>query len=251
MLIKSNCNPGCKLVSNSMPKIKEDLKREILAYLVHSVRDNKPLENITYSGILDEIDEAPEKIDKAIDELEEDKDITSHDVTLKIYLPTTEDGKDIIKRLAEEEALPYSPYWLMVFSLLIFWVALPYLNLQIPSESVGTTILSAYLGGIKNAIIYSAIVGAVGAQLLKNVFMKKKKIEVLSPILYRNMNDVVKYTIALSVLGAIVYNVLKQDYGFQLTDAALKYFLASLGIALTYVLSRKKRDQRAEDGSQA
>lgn len=239
------------MTSNSRPRIAEDRKRDLLEYLVRSVRDNTPLEKITYSGILDEIDEAPEKIDKAIEELENDKDITSHDVTLKIYLPTTEEGKDIIKRLAEEEALPTSPYWLMVFSLLIFWVALPYLNIQIPSEFTGTTILSAYLGGIKNAIIYSAIWGAVGAQILKNVFMKKKKIEVLSPILYRNMNDVVKYTIALSVLGAIVYNVLERDYGFQLTDAALKYFLASLGIALTYVLSRKKRDQGAEDGSRA
>ena len=64
--------------------------REIVSERIDArARDNTPLENITYSGILDEIDEAPEKIDKAIEELESDKDITSHDVTLKIYLPTT------------------------------------------------------------------------------------------------------------------------------------------------------------------
>jgi len=234
-----------------MPRIKEDLKREILAYLVHSVRENEPLEKINYSGILDEMGEDSEKIDKAIEELENENTITSHNVTLKIYLPVTDEGKDVIKRLTEKEALPYSPYWLMGFSLLIFWVAIPYLNIQLPSDFIGTSLISSYLGGIKDAIIYSAIVGALGAQLLKNLFMKIKKIEVLSPTLYRNMNDVVKYTIALSVLGAIVYNVLERDYGFQLTDAALKYFLGSLGIALTYVLSRKKRDQGTRDGSQA
>lgn len=230
---------------NSMPRSLDEIKRDLREYLIHSVRDNTPLENITYSGILKKINETPEKIDKAIEKLEEDKDITSHDVTLKIYLPTTEEGKEVIKRLAEEEALPYSPYWLMVFSLLIFWVALPYLNLQIPSDFTGTTILSAYLGGIKNAIIYSAIGGVVGAQILKSVFIKLKKIEVLSPKLYSNLNNVVKYTIALSVFCAIVYNVLERDYGFQLTNAALTYFIGSLAIAVGYVFARKEKSDDA------
>lgn len=48
-------------MSNSIPRIKEDLKRDILAYLVHSVRENEPLEKINYSGILDEMGEDSKK----------------------------------------------------------------------------------------------------------------------------------------------------------------------------------------------
>jgi len=188
------------------------------------------------------LDQDSDIIESILDELEEEKTITSHDISFKIYVPKYEKGDELIESLTAQELLAFSPYWLMVFSLLIFYVIYPYLRIQISQDFAGTTLDSAYKEGIQNAIILSAIVGPVGGKVLLSIAWRFKRMQILSPERYNQMYEVAKTTIFISVAIPILALIAADNFNFVIKIDPLAIFLAALTISMAYVSLQGRGD---------
>lgn len=228
--------------ANSIPRIKEDLKRDILNYLYKGIEENLTIEHFTYSEIMNFLDEYSEKMDPILDELEEEKTITSHDISFKIYVPKCEKGDELIERLTAQELLAFSPYWLMVFSLLIFYVFHPYLKFQISQDFEGTTLDSAYKEGIQYAIILSAILGPIGGKFLQVIAWRFKRMQILSPERYNQIYEVAKTTIFISVAILILSVIAADQFGLVIKIDPVTVFLSALAVSIAYVSLQARGD---------
>jgi len=227
---------------NNVPRIKEDLKRDTLKYLYKGIEENSTIEHFTYSEIMNFLDQDSDIIDPILEELEEQKTITSHDISFKIYVPKYEKGDELIESLTAQELLAFSPYWLMVFSLLIFYVIHPYLRFQISQDFTGTTLDSAYKEGIQYAIPLSAIMGIIGAKILENIAWRFKRMQILSPERYNQMYEVAKNTIFISIALQILSVIAVDQFNLEIKIDPLAIFLAALPLSMAYVSLQARGD---------
>ena len=221
--------------TSRVPRIKEDLKRDILDYLYKGIEENSTIEHFTYPEIMAFLDEYSEKTDPILEELEEEETITSHNISFKIYVPKCEKGDELIERLTAQELLAVSPYWMMVFSLLIFYVIRPYLRFQISQDFAGTTLDSAYKEGIRYAIPLSAIVCVIGGKVLQDIAGRLKKMQILSPERYNQTYEIAKITVLISVAIPILSYMLSDRFGYEIKIDLLTIFLAALALSVSYV----------------
>ena len=228
--------------TNRVPRIKEDLKRDILDYLYKGIEENSTIEHFTYSEIMAFLDEYSEKTDPILEELEEEETITSHDISFKIYVPKCEKGDKLIERLTAQELLAVSPYWMMVFSLLIFYVIRPYLRFQISQDFAGTTLDSAYKEGIQYAIFLSAIACLMGGKFLEGFIGRLRKMQILSPERYNQAYEVAKFTVLISVAIPILSLLAKDNLGLVMKIDILTVFFSALALSIAYVSLQARGD---------
>lgn len=221
---------------DKIPRIKEDLKRDILNYLVNGIKEKQAMDYFTYSQIIDYLDEPSEKIDPILKELEEENTIKSIDVSFKIYVPESTIGDEFIVDI--KDIAIYSPFWLMVFSLVVFYVSSYYINFKLDENFVGTTLESAYRHGIQYAIIASAIVGSLGGNILQGIGLRLRTMQILSPERYNQMYEVAKNTILISIAIALIYPTAVKKYGIEMTHDAVIIFLSALSLSIAYVSMR-------------
>ena len=93
-------------------KTKAEITREILDYLIDKVNEETHLEDIIFSGIIDEIDVDSDKISEILGELETEELIKSHDVSLKVYLPSNAEGEALYKKLTSDDL--FSDRYMMI-----------------------------------------------------------------------------------------------------------------------------------------
>lgn len=222
-------------------KIKEDLKRDLLEYLEENVREDSHLDLVTFSGLHDQFDIDADKLQEIITELEIEDLLDIHDVSFKLYLPKNENGHKLYSRLTSNELISFSSTMFMIFSLILFYVGLPYLNISLPDNFQDTSLLRAFREGIRVAIIYCVVAGPVGGEVLISGVKKLKQMQVLSPKIYHQLNTIIKYTIWLSVGAGIFYPSLSERFSFEATNAAVSLFFASLGLSIAYVTLRKEK----------
>lgn len=218
-----------------IPRIKEDLKRDILDYLYKGIEENSTIEHFTYPEIMAFLDEYSEKTDPILEELEEEETITSHDISFKIYVPKYEKGDELLERLTAQELLAVSPYWMMVFSLLIFYVIHPYLRFQISQDFEGTTLDSAYKEGIQYAIFLSAIACLMGGKFLEGFIGGLRKMQILSPVRYNQAYEIAKFTALISVAIPILSLLAKDKLGLVIEINLLAVFFSALALSIAYV----------------
>lgn len=228
--------------TSRVPRIKEDLKRDILDYLYKGIEENSTIEYFTYSEIMAFLDEYSEKTDPILEELEEEETITSHDISFKIYVPKYEKGDELIERLTAQELLAVSPYWMMLFSLLIFYVIRPYLRFQISQDFAGTTLDSAYKEGIQYAIFLSAIACLMGGKFLEGFIGRLRKMQILSPERYNQAYEVAKFTVLISVAIPILSLLAKDNLGLVMKIDILTVFFSALTLSIAYISLQARGD---------
>lgn len=103
---------------------------------------------------------------------------------------------------------------------------------------------SAFQYGIRFAIIASAFIGPIVANILQYVAGRLKRMKVISPESYYQINEITKYTIFISIIGAVIYNYLSQEFSFEITYLAIIFFLTSLMIAIAYVQLKVSRSNK-------
>lgn len=221
-------------------KIKEDRKRDVLNYLSDAVEKRGSIEDFILPAIEEATEEERARIEEVLDELEEEKLITKHDVYLKIFIPRSDEGRKMVKRFAARGILSYSPYWLFIFSVAILWVAVPHLNLGLPSGV--EYLLSAYLQGIQNGIIGAGTAGLIGGAVLERAIESFIKWKLLSPSSYNRIVGITKYTVIILVVGWIGYTYFFQSYGVEFSLATVAIFIASLGVAIAYAQFKTRRE---------
>jgi len=222
-------------MSDSNVKTKEELKTEIRDYLVNCTDKDVRIKKITYSGILDEIKDKSENIDTALSELEDENVISSHDISLKIYLPNNDTGNNLLKDLAKKELIFISTNWLFLFSLALLYVGSKYfITNSLPDNLVGATVLGAYRSGFEESIVFSAITGIVGAHLLLGLTSKLKQMQILTPELYSDINTIARNTILLSIIGWVGSSFIEKEFGLTIAKEPIAIFALSFGIAVFY-----------------
>ncbi len=214
-------------------KIKEDVKREVLKYFTDSTEKQMILDNFTITNIAKATGEKEERIEGILSELEDEDLITGHDVSLKIYLPNVEKGQRFLKEVASRKVLSYSLYWLFLVSLAILWIAIPNLELQLPS---GVQALpEMYVQGVQNGIVYSAIVGLVGSFVFDKISRTLVKWRWVSPQSYDQISQVIKIGTLLLIPSLLVFVTLSRFLGTELASAKVTIFVAVLAVAVAYV----------------
>ncbi len=222
-------------------KIKEDLKRELLDYLVENVDEDTHLEMITLSGLQEHFKVDNDKLSEIISELESEDLINIHDVSFKLFLPANENGDKLHSKLTQDELISFSLAWFTVFSLVLLYVSLPYLNFPLSETFQGITLLSAYREGIKFAIILSGLAGPIVGAVLIGIVRKLKQTQILTPIVYQRFNTIIKYTISLLIMVEIFLPRLNETIGLNVSDSTVILFLTCLGLSIAYVNLRKEK----------
>jgi len=222
-------------------RIREDVKREVLEYFTGCMEKELVVDNFTISNIAKATGEKEERLEKILAELEEEKLVAKYDVSLGVYMPNVEKGRKFLKEIAARKALSYSLYWLFLLSLAILFIAVPYLDLQLPSGV--ETLPKAYIQGIQNGVVWAAIVGIVGTWILQQVGRKFIKWRWVSPQSYNQVVEVTKIAAAILVVSWLVFAVLSRTYSFEIALAVATISIAALATAVAYVqLARKKKE---------
>ena len=222
-------------------RIGEDVKREVLEYFTDRMEKEMVVDNFTISNIAKATGETEERLEEILSELEEEKLIAKYNISLGVYMPNVEKGRKFLKEIAARRAFSYSPYWLFLLSLAISWIAVPYLNLQMPA-GIETT-FTAYTQGIRNGIFLAAIVGIVGGGFLQHVSRKLIRWKWVSPQAYSQVVNVAKIAAGIVIVSWLVFFVMYQTYSFEVALAAATISLGALSAAITYVQIERKKGE--------
>lgn len=221
-------------------RIKEDVKREVLKCLIDSIKKEMVADDFTITNITKVTREKKETIENVLSELEDEKLITKHDISLRIYLPNVEKGHKFLKDIAGRKVLSISLYWLFLVSLAILWIAIPSLELNLPSAQ---TFAEMYIQGVQNGIVGSAIAGLVGAYILDKISRVIVKWRLVSAESYNQIVRVMKLAMAILIPSLLAFFALYRTYGSELASAVVMIFIAVMAAAVAYVqLIWKKKE---------
>lgn len=216
-------------------KTKGALKEEISRYLQNAAeKKGWKVEDFTLSSISKHTHENEKRVGEILDELEsgEPEVVKTLKIEAKIYLPQTDNGKEITKELSKKKLImPLSPYVAFTIAMVVFLIAGPYIA-----------------SDIRGALFFALIFGVILASVLQWSFREFMKWKVVSEETYRDVIRILKFggfiflLILLFVGVYYVYNGLTGNKMMpEYVMGIISIILASVGIVLSYAMWKKSK----------
>lgn len=219
---------------------KEEIKRAIRDYLVNLPSKTKQVEEYTMSKISDVVKAEISNVEEAIEELEGEKLVDSRKVELKVYVPKTREGSQVLTTFARKEYITYSPYWAVFFGFALLFIGLLIgeRNLTLPAQA--ETSFEAYLIGIRHGLGGSFAVGLLGGLVIQNILSKFRCWQIVSEEIYETISRLVKYSAYLFVPLVIGYYVVANQLGYQF-ELSIIFVLLGISVASAFSYERISR----------
>ncbi|OGH05843.1 MAG: hypothetical protein A2W22_06755 [Candidatus Levybacteria bacterium RBG_16_35_11] len=226
-----------------MLKTKEEIKKAVLDYLVNSPSKTKQVENYTLSRISEAVQMDVSKVKEALEELKNDNLVDSREVQLDVYVPKNQDGSKVLTFFAAKGFITYSPYWAVLLGIMMLFIGFSVWghSLSLPAET--TTLIEAYLMGIRNGIVGSFIIGWFGGYIIHEALGKFRRWQLVSEEDYETISSLLKYSFYIFVVLGISYYIISNQLGYRVE---LTSFLVLLGVSVASAFSyegikRKKK----------
>lgn len=193
------------------------LKQDVLTYLTHHATPDAAAEVLEVSCIADDLKEPSSRVKEALADLERDDQVESLAITEHIFLPKTEVGKQIKKRVVTKRGIAQAPYIGVVVGLIILYeMSRLYLSNLMPAQELNAFILFV-VGGLLVMYLINVLVArvqmarAVSDETLKFGTRLAKRAIVVFVILYMgilfvfgNIGWEMSGSIAVVILGIAV-----------------------------------------------
>lgn len=218
-----------------MLRTKEDTKKAILEYLMNAGKDKRVVEEYTLSKITEIVQADSTQIEKAIQELRDEKLIESRKVQLDIFTPKNEDGFKALAVFAKRGYITYSPYWAFIISVMSFFAG------YIVWASFQTSLSDASRIQIPQAILASLGIGIIGAVIIQDILSRFRKWQLVSERSYRGVSMLVRNTayVFLPLLTFYYAACMTWNYRFELTGA-----LTALAISVAVSFGYQRLEQK-------
>lgn len=225
-----------------MLKTKEEIKKKILDYLVDVSGKTRQVEGYTLSKISEAVQAEISQVEKAMEELEEEGSVNSRKAQLKLYVPQTRDGFQVLSTFAKKGFISYSPYWACFFGFALLFIGFSIWGNYLSPPAQIETLFDSYLAGIRNGIIGSFVAGLLGGLFFQNVLSQFRRWQIIAEEDYKTISSILKYSIYIFAALGIPYYVGSNQLGYPLESAAIIGLLAiSFASAFSYELIKSRR----------
>jgi len=212
------------------PKIitKEDLKKEVLRYLVNTAtKKDWKIDNFTLSSIRKYVGNGKERVEEALEGLEEEDLIKPSEIGIRIYLPKTEKGERIKNILRKKKLIvALSPYAAFIIAILILTILAPY--------------IVSNASAIQTGLLLALSLGLILAFILQSGLRELMKWRAVSKETYEDVARISKSSVILFLLFFGVYFWLTMLTESKVTpEGTIMIFLGSLPVAFSYAMWKK------------
>lgn len=206
----------------------KELKKKVLSSLerASAEEDTPEVRNYSLPGLKEEFPDYSEKLlEKAVEELREEDWIEKHDVHVKIVVPTSEEGDDVLTAFAERGIISMSPYWAVFLAGLSTYAILHLYGMySVGSGPPATSKL------YKDAVVASAVLLPILGYGIQLAVARIRRLRLISEDFYLAMERHTKFILVSTVGLLAVYWWGASRFPYERTQAG---FLAVVGIGLT------------------
>jgi hypothetical protein len=221
------------------------LRARIHEHLTEEVAkgDDARLLALTLRGIAEAVQERDrQRIRRALKKLEEGDDILKEDAPLRIFVPTSDEGRAVLGRFAREGYVGFSPWVAAACGFILAILAIAFVRTTNPTEIVDQAPTQAYWNGVIAGGIMGGVATLAMGRLLWEMFAAYRRSRVGWEEQHARIVTPVKYAANLSV-GLVLLYWVAWVYPGRGWDLGHVLALVALSVALAFPLARALREK--------